>query len=85
MITGLEKRSCLDLTDVCSHIAAGFRRGMARINLGIILESLESELRRAFRAVVSEDHTNAKFREFRKRIVKDQTWYTVPDHLVEKD
>ena len=29
---------------------------MARINLGIILESLEAELRRSFRAVVSEDH-----------------------------
>ena len=58
---------------------------MARINLGIILESLEAELRRSFRAVVSEDHTNSKFREFRKRIHKNQQWYSVPDHLVEKD
>ena len=58
---------------------------MAKVNLGIILESLESELRKAFRSVVSEDHTNSKFREFRKKVKVDKTWYSVPDHLVEKD
>lgn len=58
---------------------------MARINLGIILENLESELRKSFRAVVAEDHTNALFRAFRKKIENDKIWYTVPDHLVEKD
>ena len=58
---------------------------MAKINLGVILESLESELRRSFRAVVAEDHTNSLFRAFRKKVKDDKTWYTVPDHLVEKD
>ncbi len=58
---------------------------MAKINLGIILENLESELRRSFRAVVAEDNTNAKFRAFRKKIATEKTWYTVPNHLVEKD
>lgn len=58
---------------------------MARINLSIILENLESELRKYFRAVVTEDHTNSLFRAFRKEIGKNKTWYTVPDHLVEKD
>ena len=58
---------------------------MARIKLGVILESLESELRRAFRSVVAEDHTNSLFRAFRKKVADDKTWYTVPDHLVEKD
>lgn len=58
---------------------------MAKVNLGVILENLEHELRKAFRSVVSEDHTNALFRAFRKRVEKDKTWYTVPDHLVEKD
>ena len=58
---------------------------MARINLGIILENLESELRKSFRAVVAEDHTNAIFRAFRKKVKSDKTWYNVPDHLVEKD
>ena len=59
---------------------------MARVNLGIILENLEQDLRKSFRAVVaSEDHTNSLFRAFRKKIQKDKTWYTVPDHLVEKD
>lgn len=58
---------------------------MARINLGIILENLESDLRKSFRAVVAEDHTNAIFRAFRKKIEKEKTWYIVPDHLVEKD
>ncbi len=58
---------------------------VARIKLGIILESLESELRQSFRAVVAEDHTNSLFRAFRKKVEKDKIWYTVPDHLVEKD
>ena len=58
---------------------------MARINLGIILENLESDLRKSFRSVVKEDHTNAIFREFRKKVAHYKTWYTVPDHLVEKD
>ena len=58
---------------------------MARINLAIILENLESELRKSFRAVVAEDHTNSIFKEFRKQIKSSKTWYTVPDHLVEKD
>lgn len=58
---------------------------MARINLGIILESLEQELRRSFRAVFAEDDRNSRFREFRKKIKNDKTWYEVPDHLVEKD
>lgn len=58
---------------------------MARINLGIILENLESDLRKSFRAVVAEDHTNALFRAFRKKIEKEKTWYIVPDHLVEKE
>ena len=58
---------------------------MARVNLGIILENLESELRRTFRAVVAEDRTNSLFRAFRKKVEKDKTWYNVPDHLVEKD
>jgi hypothetical protein len=58
---------------------------MARINLGIILENLESELRKTFRSVVNEDHTNSLFRAFRKKVQKDKTWYAVPDHLVEKD
>lgn len=58
---------------------------MARINLGIILENLESDLRKTFRAVVAEDHTNSIFRNFRKEVRKYKTWYTVPDHLVEKD
>lgn len=58
---------------------------MARINLGIILENLESDLRKTFRTVVAEDHTNSLFRAFRKEIEKRKTWYTVPDHLVEKD
>jgi len=57
---------------------------MAKVNLGIILECLESELRKNFRAVVVEDHTNAIFRAFRKKVEKDKTWYDVPDHLVEK-
>lgn len=58
---------------------------MARVNLGVILENLEHELRKTFRAVVSEDHTNSIFREFRKKVKKDKTWYVVPDHLVEKE
>ena len=58
---------------------------MVKINLGIILENLESELRRPFRAVVAEDHTNSLFRAFRKKIEREKTWYSVPDHLVEKD
>ena len=58
---------------------------MARINLGIILENLESDLRQSFRAVFAEDRTNAKFRAFRKEIKKRKVWYDVPDHLVEKD
>ena len=58
---------------------------MARIKLGVILENLESDLRRAFRSVVSEDHTNSLFRAFRKEVAKHRTWYTIPDHLVEKD
>ncbi len=58
---------------------------MVRINLGIILENLESDLRKSFRLVVTEDHTNALFRAFRKEVQKQRTWYTVPDHLVEKD
>lgn len=58
---------------------------MARIKLGIILENLESELRSTFRSVVTEDHTNALFRAFRKKVEKSKTWYVVPDHLVEKD
>ncbi|MDO8560784.1 MAG: hypothetical protein Q7R91_01045 [bacterium] len=56
---------------------------MAKINLGIILESLEPELRKSFRAVVAEDHTNSKFREFRKKVKDDKKWYSVPNHLVE--
>lgn len=58
---------------------------MARIKLGIVLENLESELRKSFRAVVAEDHTNALFRAFRKKVENAKTWYTIPDHLVEKD
>ena len=58
---------------------------MARINLGIILENLESDLRKIFRSVVAEDNTNALFRTFRKKVQSNKTWYTVPDHLVEKD
>ena len=58
---------------------------MAKINLGVILESLESELRKSFRAVVTEDHTNSIFREFRKKVKDDKKWYEVPDHLVEKE
>ena len=58
---------------------------MARINLGVILESLEQELRRSFRAVFAEDNKNSLFREFRKKVHNDKTWYDVPDHLVEKD
>lgn len=58
---------------------------MARINLGVILENLESELRKSFRSVVSENHTNSIFRAFRKRVKNDKTWYTVPDHLVDRD
>jgi len=58
---------------------------MAKINLGIILENLESELRKSFRSVVVEDRTNALFRAFRKKIAHEKTWYNVPDHLVEKD
>ena len=58
---------------------------MARVNLGIILENLESELRKTFRTVVAEDRTNSLFREFRKKVGKDKQWYVVPDHLVEKD
>lgn len=56
---------------------------MAKVNLGVILESLEHELRKSFRAVVAEDRTNALFRAFRKKVQDDKTWYTVPDHLVE--
>lgn len=56
---------------------------MAKINLGVILESLEPELRRSFRAVVAEDRTNSIFREFRKKIASDKKWYSVPNHLVE--
>lgn len=58
---------------------------MARINLGIILESLEHELRKPFRSIVVEDRTNALFRAFRKKVGSDKQWYTVPDHLVEKE
>jgi len=58
---------------------------MARINLGIILENLEHELRKSFRSVVPEDRTNALFRAFRKKVKSDKTWYAVPDHLIEKD
>ncbi|MDO8600770.1 MAG: hypothetical protein Q7R73_04175 [bacterium] len=58
---------------------------MARINLGIILENLEHELRQSFRSVVVSDRTNSLFREFRKKVGTDKTWYTVPDHLVEKE
>jgi len=58
---------------------------MARINLGVILESLEQELRRPFRAVFAEDNKNSLFREFRKKVKNDKTWYDVPDHLVELD
>ena len=58
---------------------------MARVNLGVILENLESELRKTFRTVVAEDRTNSLFREFRKKVGKDKTWYEVPDHLVEKN
>lgn len=58
---------------------------MAKINLGVILENLESELRKSFRAVVTEDNTNALFRAFRKKVASDKVWYIVPDHLVEKD
>ena len=58
---------------------------MVRVNLAIILENLESDLRKSFRAVVAEDHTNALFRAFRKEVGKNKTWYTVPDHLVEHD
>ena len=58
---------------------------MARINLGIILENLESELRKSFRTVIAEDNTNAKYRAFRKELAKSKKWYIVPDHLVEKD
>lgn len=60
--------------------------GMARINLGIILENLEFELRKTFRSVVAaEDRTNALYRAFRKKVKSEKLWYTVPDHLVEKD
>lgn len=58
---------------------------MAKINLGVILENLEHELRQSFRAVVAEDHTNSLFRAFRKKVKTDKTWYIVPDHLVDKD
>lgn len=58
---------------------------MAKVNLGIILENLESELRKSFRAVVAEDHTNSIFKQFRKQVASSKTWYTVPDHLVEKE
>lgn len=58
---------------------------MAKINLGIILENLEQELRKPFRAVVSEDHTNSLFRAFRREVKSNKTWYTVPDHLIEKE
>jgi len=58
---------------------------MARVNLGVILENLEHELRKMFRSVVTEDNSNSLFREFRKKVKKDKTWYVVPDHLVEKD
>jgi len=58
---------------------------MARINLGIILENLESDLRKTFRSVVTEDRTNVRFKTFRKEVLKYKTWYTVPDHLVEKE
>ncbi len=58
---------------------------MARINLGVILENLEQELRKTFRSVIAEDRTNAIFRAFRKKVESNKTWYTVPDHLVEKD
>jgi hypothetical protein len=59
---------------------------MVRINLGVILENLEHELRQPFRAVVvSEDRTNALFRAFRKKVGSNKTWYTVPEHLVEKE
>lgn len=58
---------------------------MAKINLGVILENLESELRKSFRAVVTEDNTNALFRAFRKKVASEKIWYIVPDHLVEKD
>lgn len=73
------------MTDVCSHITAGFLLVMTRINLGVILECLEPEVRKTFRSVVNDARSNYLFREFRKKIHKDQTWYTVPDHLVEKD
>lgn len=49
------------------------------------MENLESELRKTFRTVVAEDHTNSIFRAFRKKVAKDKTWYDVPDHLVEKN
>ena len=55
---------------------------MAKINLGIVLENLESELRKSFRTVVAEDRTNAIFRAFRKEVAKQKTWYTVPNHLI---
>lgn len=58
---------------------------MAKINLGVILENLESELRKTFRSVVAEDHTNSLYKVFRKKIAQEKTWYVVPDHLVEKD
>ena len=58
---------------------------MARVNLGIILESLEYELRGMFRSVVAEDRTNSIFRSFRKKVQKEKTWYDVPDHLVQKN
>ena len=58
---------------------------MAKINLGVILENLESDLRRSFREVVTEDHTNTIFKQFRKKVASNKTWYTVPDHLVEKE
>lgn len=58
---------------------------MAKINLGIILESLEPELRKSFRAVIAEDRTNSLYRAFRKEVQNKQVWYVVPDHLVEKE
>lgn len=62
-----------------------FTHTMARVNLGVILENLEHELRKMFRSVVTEDNSNSLFRAFRKKVEKDKTWYVVPDHLVEKD
>ena len=58
---------------------------MARINLGVILENLEQELRKTFRSVIAEDRTNAIFRAFRKKVESNKTCYTVPDDLVEMD